>query len=421
MKQSRTVITATVLLFALTSFGAAKAAHGQSWAHPPLTDFDAESEDASEFWDAVLSGNGDYKELTKQATALESSRVPAQRQSALAVWEAIAKLRPADVRAHFYIGTHNVDQRNWPACAKAFAEVFAIDPSYAGPDLENPSGVGGKLGKCLLYSGNFEEAVKHFQRLVSQKYESSEIYLHLGEALMALGRLDEAIFALRQARSHARRHQRSMDRQTGYALAVALDRAEQLGESRELLRQLGRRDSQLTSLRSSDKIYAPPSEEHYYLAVASEAQDNAIRALYHFRRFLSLASESPWRMHTQSHLDGIATPKLAKRLNVSGSAQWPVKALRKAIQAKTGPLSSCLHGHPQVLVRITLSGVLSRPVSRHTARAAISAQAEVDQETLAKVVECLELAARQISMPKQSGLTGGHGNAQFSIIGMPTN
>ena len=397
----------------------ATAANAQSWKHEELVDKDAEAEQYSAFWEQTLHGfDGDFDELLARAIELQRSRMDSQKDQALAVLTQATKLKPSDPRAHYRIGNHFQRRREWKACARAYTKVFELDPAFrAVGSTESPLDEG--LGLCLLYDGEFERAVTHFRRLITQEHETPGIQLRHGEALMALGRLDEAIFSFRRAERLAQRHSRNLARETEYALGVALDRAEQLGESRALLARLTSRDSQLTTLYSTDKTYAPASEEFYYLGVAYEAQGDVPRAIYSFRRFLSLDPNSPWSSHAKSHLQRSAKAKLAASIDLSGSAQWPLEALRTAIRKSEQPLRACLEGYPEVLVTITLSSPLSRPAVDHQARAAISAETSAPRPDLNKIVECLESAARKIRMPKQSGLIGGHGTAQFTILGTP--
>ncbi len=393
----------------------------QSWTHAPLIDKDSEAEQYSEFWEHVLHGfDGNFDELLAQAEELQNSRMASQRDSALPILERAARLKPKDPQVQYRIGRHYKAKRNWKQCALFYGKAFALDPGFT-PKGAGGDALGKNLGICLLYSEEFEGAVKHFRRLITQEFESAETQLRFGEALMALGRLDEAIFSLQRARTLAQNRSRDLLRETEFTLAVALDRAERLGESRSLLSRLTSRDSSLTTLHSSDKIYAPPTEELYYLGLAYKAQGNLPWALYSFRRFLSLAPKSPWASHAKSHLRRTAKPELAAKLHVSGSAQWSLAPLRAAIQESEGSLAACVTGYPQVLATITLSGALTRPSTKHQARAAISAKADVERTSLNKIVECLESAARKIRMPKQSGLIGGHGTAQFMILGTPND
>tara|TARA_R110002073_G_scaffold241497_3_gene403343 strand:+ start:30414 stop:31667 length:1254 start_codon:yes stop_codon:yes gene_type:complete len=398
---------------------ASSAANAQSWKHEALVDKDIEAEQYSKFWEETLHGfDGDFDGLLEQASELQRSRMASQKDLALPVLEQAAKLKPNDPRVHYRIGNHFQRLGEWKACARSYTNVFELDPAFrAVGSTEVPLDEG--LGLCLLYDGEFEGAITHFRRLITQEHETPGIQLRYGEALMALGRLDEAIFSFRRAERLAQRHSRNLARETEYALGVALDRAEQLGESRAILARLTLRDSQLTTLYSTDKVYAPASEELYYLGLAYEVQGNVPRAIYSFRRFLSLAPNSPWSSHAKSHLQRSAKAKLAASLDLSGSAQWPLEALREAIRQSERPLRSCLEGYPEVLVTITLSSPLNRPAVAHQARAAIRAETSAPRPDLNKIVECLESAARKIRMPKQSGLIGGHGTAEFTILGTP--
>lgn len=396
----------------------AEPASAQSWTHAPLLDYDSEVEEASPFWQEALGEHdAEVRDLVRRAREHLRGRRAPQRQAALPLLVAALERAPDDLPANFQIGNYYRLSRKWSKCAQTYSKVFETAPDFA-PARESSQGVLDEwLGVCLLYSEQFEGAITHLQRLVTQERESASIQLHLGEALMALGRLDEAIFSFRRAQKLAQSRSRNLLREVEFALAVALDRAEHLGESRTIIKRLTSRDRQLTTLRSADKSYAPASEEHYYLGLAYQGMSNTQRGTYHFRRFLSLAPKSPWQSHAKSNMRERHPSKLAEQLHISGSAQWQIEPLRVAVRKSSRALKGCVAGYPDVLATITLSAALARPAVKHQARAAISAETEVKRETLSSIVECLESAGRKISMPKQSGLIGGHGTAQFVILG----
>jgi tetratricopeptide (TPR) repeat protein len=418
-----------VTLAVLAMAGLSSTAVAQSWTRPPMVDHDSASEDYSEFWEQVLAGSdGDYERLMKRAEDLRSSRSPEQWKQALPLLQEAAALRPDRPEAHRAIGRQHFQTRDWARCSASLSRVVDLQAKSGESETERPGELLVQLGTCLLYSGHYEGALDHLGHVITQRLEPdtekmSLVEMRLGEAFMALGRLEEATFAFTRATALAKNH-RHMLKQAEYGLAVALDRAERLEESRTLLTRLVRGDSQLTTLRSTDKSYAPANDEHYYLALAYEAQHNQIRALYHFRRFATLAQlgpPSPWTTHALNHATSLGTPALAAQLDVTGSAQWPVDELRKAIRKSAGPLQRCAKGYPEVLATITLTSALTKPAAQLQARAVIDVQTELERETLTGVVECLESAARKIRMPRQSGLVGGHGTAVFSLIGAPSD
>ncbi len=414
LTKNTTHLSSLVLACAFTFFGQVRAVSAQSWTRPPLRDYDAPAEEHSSLWGQVLAGgNADYDSLLSSAITLSASGDKEHQDQALALLKQAVAHHPQRPRAYSLIGKYHQSQRNWAACGESLAHVFSLDPAFAEEDLRL------RLGTCVLYAGRFEEATKHFQHLITQGLETSLVQLRLGEGLMALGHLDDALFALRRAVKLARRSR--LREEALYALAIALDRSERIQEAREILRTVGSRKLSRGVLTSANKVFVPAVDEHYYLGLVHQAQRNDLRALYHFRHFLALAPNSPWKRHASSHMEALGRPKMAARLETSGSAQWPAEALRNAIQKRASALGQCLGGKPDVLASITLSAALTRPPSKFTAKAVLLTESTLDEEHEANVLRCLESAARTIAMPKQSGPIGGHGSAQFEVLGSPSS
>jgi len=415
----RTVMLA-VTLTVLVGLHHPTAAEAQSWTRPSAVDYDSPEEATSELWEQVLlGGDNTYVERMAEARALSKSRSLQNRAAAVPIFEALAKEYPTRAEIHSELGMVYQRQKNWAGCAQALQHVYQLDPDYDEKGLSPLGTLDMRLATCLLYSEQYEGAITHLQHLIAQNQESITAQLRLGEAYMALGRLEEATFAFQRAYEMANRS-RSRYREAGYGLAVALDRAERVSESKDVLTHVVRGDSRLTTLLSSDKTFAPVQDEHYYLGLAYQQQRNTSRAIYHFRRFLSLDPKSPWRIHARSHLESLGTPALATLLSVNGSAQWPLEPLRNAIRASETSLRVCVANHPLVLAELKISEVNSKPSSGVQATASIQASDEKDKQVLDGILDCLESAARKIRVPKQSGLRGGYGNAEFTILGSPT-
>ena len=82
---------------------------------------------------------------------------------------------------------------------------------------------------------------------------------------MALGHLNQAIDAFRHAAN------RSVNAPANYALAIALDRAERISESRKLMARLVSRDHSLRALQNPNKRFMPAEDEYYTLGLAHAA------------------------------------------------------------------------------------------------------------------------------------------------------
>jgi tetratricopeptide (TPR) repeat protein len=108
----------------------------------------------------------------------------------------------------------------------------------------------------------------------------------LGDVLMALGRLDEAILAYEQFRTIDPR-----DSSEPEALALALDRDGQVARSRRALRFL------------SAASFIPVEDAFYHDALKALARGDAKGARAMLKSFLSFAAESPYRRRAEERLE----------------------------------------------------------------------------------------------------------------------
>jgi tetratricopeptide (TPR) repeat protein len=402
------LLTATGLLLASGS------ALAQSWNHPELVDYDKAREEYSPFWEqALLTDEESYRGLVKQARAIWNAGGSEQRALALATLRTAASSKPEKPHAHFWLGQFLYADQEWEACAAALSKVYSMEPGFQPDDLRSRNTLDFNLASCLLYSGEYEGAIEHFKRIITLDYASDRVQLRLGEAYMALGRLNEAIeFLTLAARPNGRLEAR-------FALAVAFDRAERLNASREELAYAVKRDRDLGVLRSADKSFAPAEDEHYYLGLAYGQQNKKTRALYHFRRYEELTQATTWSERARQHRVASSHRKIADDLVISGSARWLASELQPAIAKIEKPLRACLAGQPTLLVQIDLTVMSGDERAEPQVRATNIVQASVDKIRLRRTLDCLESATRKLRAPKLEGSPGTHASGQFTVIGDP--
>jgi tetratricopeptide (TPR) repeat protein len=394
-------------------------AQAQSWMHPELVDADQESEERSEFWEGALaSDEGLYTRLVEQARIQAMAGDKEQRERALTALRTASASRRDKPEAFYWLGTYLAEDRVWNGCGEALAKVYAIDPAFAPEATRTTTTLDYQLGTCLLYAGDYEGAIEHYKRIITLKDSSAEVEQKLGEALMALGRLDEAIEFLESAISHTNRYEAQ------FILAVALDRAERLSESRTLLGWTVDRDRDLSTLRSADKTYAPADDEHYYLGLAyalgtKRSPARKTLALYHFRQYLALAPSSPWRKRALAHRDALSPAPFADDLSLEGNKTLDVDQLKSALRGIETASRACTAGQPGLLLRIDLTAIVGKHSSPWNVRATTLLAAADDKEGQRRAIECVEAAARKLPAPRLSGAVGQHASAHFSLLGNP--
>ncbi len=407
-----TFVLATVVL---ATFLAVPHAAAQSWNHAQPVDYDDERENYSELWEQVILGeNADYNTLIKHARALWNAGGADQRSLALKELATAAKGKPDNPAAYYWQGMFLQQNEQWQECAAALSHVQELAPNYkpGQPGKHRDTSIDFALGMCHHYSGNYESAITNFKRILSTSTGSVKIEYLLGEALMALGHLNQAIDSLQHAAS------RSVNKEANFALAVALDRAERITESRALLARLVARDSQLRVLHASDKRFAPVEDEHYTLGLANAATGRTTESLYHFRLYLNLAPKSPWRSRVLAHLRSAKQGKLGDSLDLRNAGQFRNKRAQIAasINAQSSALEQCLKPHPLLLAKLQLTFLVTRQQVEVNARAGIERVHEVSEADQKSTLRCLEKAARKIHIGKGTLSVGSHASVDLLLL-----
>jgi tetratricopeptide (TPR) repeat protein len=212
-------------------------------------------------------------------------------------------LCPANVEAFSLLGQALIALGDVPSARKPLERARELEDAgkaECGPRPANsPAGcprdphLAFHLAFTRSLAGDLEGSVVEYRRAEQAGgLPSGEQWLlpyDLGDSLMALGRLDEAIESYRRA-VHAAEHN-PMPR---YALAVALDRDEQLEKARAELLQALADDPHQEELNRPTYVFLPPADRHYYLALTARARGKFIEARQHVQAFLAGAPDSPY-------------------------------------------------------------------------------------------------------------------------------
>ena len=298
--------------------------------------------------------------------------------------------------------------------------------------------------------GARRRAIDGLRRLVGVSTSSNQsslsvVHQRIGEASMALGRLDEAIEAFAQA--VRLRPSDSPAAQLG--LAVAYDRDEDGAHAREAMAAALSNDPRPDRVVPTNAIWIPVHDGSYYWGLAYLHASDAGRALFHFRRYLAAAGESPWAARARVHLEEAQAGAIAGRdLKLSGSATFDAGKTAAAVVRGDAAFQACLAATPDLLLTVNITRVVMAPPKRpkrtkprdksagkpaypyedlmspfdrqHQSgvRALPSTREmhEVKTEALRAATACVESAASSLALPKPEGPEGTYAVAQFTVI-----
>ncbi|GAB4570226.1 MAG: hypothetical protein Tsb0020_24880 [Haliangiales bacterium] len=398
-------------LAALAALAALAIAHPPADAQskrypPPPVDVDDPGPLHSHFWQRVLHPDSDrYSALLVKARELLNMGITPALEEASEHLEAAIALRPEGVEAHWLHAMALETLQRWPACASAYSAVFALDaryqPSFILPSLSPRKAAWALdfgLAMCRARVGDYEDAVTHFTRIASRGVtRDASVSLHLGEAYMALGRLEEAIevmdAAARQAPSDAR---------VAYALAVAHDRNELLAEAEAYLDRARKLNVSLSLLEDASAVFIPEADRSYTLSLALAHRQQPATALFMMRRYLAEVGDSPWRYRAEQHLDQLA-PSAQPAATATTKSATPIapEDVRSAIGRIDAELQACVRQTPLALFALTVRIVAGR-AQPAGARLGVKTQV-IDSfatpiETLTAAQQCIEGVAERLPL-----------------------
>lgn len=434
------VLVVTALLASLSAPAAAQELH-RPWLDPDATDIDADAEGHSLFWERAIEPNKDeWKLRVARAEALMRQPDKQSIAEAEALLRDAIRLAPDQPTAHWYLGQAYYVQGKFEACAEARKKTASLDPTYEVPPLSRaPSSLDFGIGVCLSLSGDHAAALRYLKRTLAQGDDSTAVSYairwRLGETYMALGRLDEAIGALREAVRLG-----GMDVTVHYALATAYDRNEQSAAAATAMQEALKRDSTQSLLARKDLHISPAEDVYYYDALAkmqpplpgrrtSQAAQtlSTINAILKFRHFVAEHGKGPWARRALHHIAALGRESLsaasAAQIGGAGLAEKPVRA---AIDGAHAELQRCVAATPGVRYMVAITS-LTRP--RRGARAepgqaeptaGVRTQSyeemETDPAAVATANECLDRVASDLALPAARGPAGESVTLRFYVV-----
>jgi len=177
------------------------------------------------------------------------------------------------------------------------------------------------------------------------------VHYDLGDELMATGRLTEAIDEYRRAMVLAPPTKPVVR----LALAVALDRDEQVDQARAEIVAILAFDPELRSLGSDEYVFVPPEDIYYYRAIALYERGATAEARFNLRTFLAELPSSPYAARARERL-AEAEQRVDPRELEPAALGTDRLLVARALGPVVTELESCLPGPRVVRVRLQVAG-----------------------------------------------------------------
>jgi tetratricopeptide (TPR) repeat protein len=203
------------------------------------------------------------------------------------------------------------------------------------------------------------------------------VHYDLGDELMAIGRLSEAIDEYRQAVMLA--PDKPIPR---LALAVALDRDGQTDRSRAEIAVVLGLDPQLHRLDGEEYVFVPPADVHYYRALAALERGATADGRAELRAYLAELSDGPYVRHARARLADAEMRVDPRELELTAPG-IDQRALASALSPVVRSLEDCLAGpHVMRIPLVVLAGAIRTQPSHPAAPCLDHALAPVNAAAL---------------------------------------
>ncbi|MDY0002555.1 MAG: tetratricopeptide repeat protein [Polyangia bacterium] len=350
-------------------------------------------------WERVMSDRRKMTDrLLGQADALLTKQQFAQ---AAALLEKAISSRPFAAELWFALGTVHSHAERFGDCVEALRKSRSLDPKFQS------NLVSFRLGLCLSLSGRIAEGIREYRKVTATGGVGGEVLnWNLGDSLMALGRLEEAI-----SRYQAALQLNPMRQVLHFALAVALDRQGQWEASNRRMKVALGLDPAGKSLDSSDILWLPPYEHLYYRALIHLARGARAQALDHYLKFHQAAPRSPWRFVMRLRGEGLRSrPVEALELQAQRGPLDAEKAAL-AISGRQSSLRACLGTLPERWALQELKGV-SLAITLQQGKAAQFKVSPLVGEVRAAAQACLQ---KELGLVRWAGALKGREPAAFTV------
>lgn len=265
---------------------------------------------------------------------------------------------PKSVDILVELGESLLAMRSFPEARRVLEEAMVLDNDAAHPSPRRANLLF-QLGFAREVTGNVAGAVEAHRALLAGGGMPSPnrhlVYYDLGDELMALGRLTEAIDQYRHAVALA--PERPVPR---LALAVALDRDGQVAHAFAEARTVLSLDPQLRHLDSGEYVFVPPAEAYYYRALALLVGGMTAEARLQLRAFIAEAPEGPYVGQARQRLAELARHIDAREIDGS---DVDARVVANALSPLVDRLEDCLPAAKvsRVPILLTTGGFRAEP------------------------------------------------------------
>jgi tetratricopeptide (TPR) repeat protein len=387
-------------------------AAAQSKRYPPRqVDHDAEAAHKSDLWNAAVNPERHpYQDLVHAAKEALNQRTFDQTSIAIGKLDEAVKLLPREPEAYRLRGDAYYERREWALCASDFAAAEANtqhddEPPHVMADLRR------KLGVCQAHAGKLAEAEQTLTETVTSAAlaggGAGETWMRLGEVRIALGKLDEAIAALRSALDSTESGATAMTR---FLLAEAYDRARRPADAMIEATEAVRLDHALSLLFNPAMPALGNGDYDYMLGLAFAVEPARPEfSLAYFRRYAQSAPDSPWRKRAEEHLREIKPQAFPETVSHTGTAPLDPELVRTAARKVMPQLRACLGRLPTAVVEVEIVKSGPRTPSTDRTRPHVFMQpdgvvvhravGELSDDELGAVEACMRPFATKIAMP----------------------
>lgn len=197
------------------------------------------------------------------------------------------------------------------------------------------------LGVARQKTGDLQGAIEEHRRAEAlgglRPPNQYLVHATLGDELMGAGRLSESIDEYRRAVALAPPTNTSVR----LAMAVALDRDEQVDRARAELDAILAVDPQLGVLAGDASATVPPEDRDYYRAIALWERGATAEMRVALRKFVAELPTSPYIVHARQRL-AEAEHHIDAREIESSAAGLDRQAVARALSPVVGDLEACL-------------------------------------------------------------------------------
>ncbi|HET9624690.1 MAG TPA: hypothetical protein VFP84_25155 [Kofleriaceae bacterium] len=387
-------------------------AAAQSKRYPPRqVDKDAEAAAKSDLWNAAITPERHpYQDLVHAAKEALNQRTFDHTTEAIGKLDEAVQLLPREPEAYRLRGDAYYERREWAKCAADFAAAVTYtqrddEPAHVMAALRR------KLGVCQGHAGKLAEAEQTLTEAVTSAAVSGggvgETWMHLGEVRIALGKLDEAIAALR---SSLDANEPGAPAMTRFLLAEAYDRARRPADAAiEAATAVGL-DKSLSLLFNPAMPALGNGDYDYMLGLAFAVEPARPEfTLAYFRRYARSAPDSPWRKRAEEHIREIKATAFPEQVAHVGTAPVDPAVVRVAARRVMPQLRACLGKLPTTVVEVeivkdgprTPADDRSRPHVFMKPEGVIVHRAvgELSDDQLVAIEACIKPFATRIAMP----------------------